>query len=108
MKTQNNLKITNEDFFNYIQELNATQLKGLNYKLSEVEPMLVSTGINGDSYESLLVGIERKGKTLLIKKVGEYAIVEKYTFKNGSYRLKGYNFGHVNFNSFTNYRVREI
>lgn len=103
-----NLKITNVDFLNYIQELSPLQLKGLNYKLSEVEAMKVTTGVNGDCYQSLLVGVERKGKTLLVKKTGEYAEVEKYTFKKGSYRLKGYNFGHVNFNSFTNYRVREI
>jgi hypothetical protein len=103
-----NLKITNEDFFNYIQGLTTSELKGLNYRLSEVEPMKVTTGIGGDKYGRLLVGVERKGKTLLIKGVGEYAEVEKYTFKRGRYSLKGYRFGHVNFNEFTNYRVKEI
>jgi len=108
MKSINRLKITNEDFFNYIQNLNATQLKALNFKLSEVNAMSVSTGINGDSYKSLLVGVERKGKTLLVEKVGGYAEVEKYTYKNKSYTLKGYNFGHVDFNKSIDYRVREI
>jgi len=124
METLNNLKITNEDFFNYIQELTPKELKGLNFKLSQVEPMKVTTGINGDTYGRLLVGIERKGKTLLIKGTGEFAEVEKYTYKKrnkpqsmkngggykvvGVYRIKGYNFGSVNFNEFTNYRVREI
>tara|TARA_R100000655_G_scaffold106962_2_gene156772 strand:- start:2102 stop:2464 length:363 start_codon:yes stop_codon:yes gene_type:complete len=118
-----NLKITNEDFFNYIQGLTTSELKGLNYRLSEVEPMKVTTGVGGDKYGRLLVGVERKGKTLLIKGVGEFAEVEKYTYKLrkkrarrwgdedkivGVYRLKGENFGHVNFNEFTNYRVREI
>ena len=28
-----NLKITNEDFFNYIQTLTKSELKGLNFKL---------------------------------------------------------------------------
>lgn len=108
MKTLENLKITNEDFFNYVQDLSPAQLKALNFKLAEVEPMKVTTGINGDCYKSFLIGIERKGKTLLIKRPGEWAEVRKYTFKNKRYSLKGYRFGHVNFNSFTDHRVKEI
>ena len=121
MKSINRLKITNEDFFNYIQGLNATQLKGLNFKLSEVKGMPISTGINGDSYARFITKIARKGKTIYVKD-GDYT--EAYTYKLrmrtqpmkygggkklvGVYKLKGRNYGHINFNTHTNYRVREI
>ncbi len=104
----NNLRITNEDFFNYIQSLTPSQLKGLNYKLENVEPMKITTSINGDTYARFLVRIERKGKTLIVKSKGEYAEEEKYTFSKEDYSLKGCNFGGINFNTHNNYRVREI
>ena len=97
-----NLKITNEDFFNYIQSLTANQLKGLNYKLMNVEPMKISTGVNGDSYKSFLIRIEKKGRTLIIKKEGRYAEEEIYTYKPKRAR-----YGGVNFNKHEDYRVRE-
>lgn len=97
-----NLKITNEDFFNYIQSLTANQLKGLNYKLMNVEPMKISTRINGDRYKANLVRIERKGKTIIVEKFGEEVV---YTFRKDAYRLKGYNFGGVDFNKHEDYRV---
>ena len=100
-----NLKITNEDFYNYIQLLTTSQLKGLNYKLENVEPMKISTRINGDCYKANLVRVERKGKTIILEKFGEE---EVYTFRKGMYRLKGYNFGGVDFNKHKNYRVSEI
>ena len=53
-----NLKITNEDFYNYIQSLTPNGLKGLNFKLDCVEPMKISTRINGDRYKANLVRIE--------------------------------------------------
>ena len=99
-----NLKVTNEDFYNYIQSLSANGIKALNFKLDCVEPMKISTQINGDSYKANLVRVERKGKTIIVEKFGEE---EVYTYRKGAYRLRGYNFGGVNFNKHEDYRVRE-
>lgn len=98
-----NLRITNEDFFNYIQSLTTSQLKGLNYKLENVKPMEISTGVNGDSYKSFLVRVEKKGRTLIVKKEGKYAEEETYTYKPKRAR-----YGGVNFNTHTDHLVREI
>ena len=46
MKT---FRTTNADFFEYLQDLSAGELKGLNYRL-ELEPMALSYGIGADSY----------------------------------------------------------
>tara|TARA_R100000231_G_scaffold97349_1_gene72794 strand:- start:184 stop:537 length:354 start_codon:yes stop_codon:yes gene_type:complete len=115
-----NVRITDQDFFNYIQSLTPSQLKGLNFKL-EIDPMPVSTGINGDSYATFITKIARKGKTIYVKD-GDYT--EAYTYKLrmrpqsmrdgggkklvGVYRLKGRNYGYINFNTHTDYRVKEI
>ena len=103
--TMKNLKVTNEDFLNYVQSLSANQVKALNYALAEVKPMKISTQINGDSYKANLVRVERKGKTIIVEKFGEE---EVYTFRKGAYRKKGYKFGGVNFNKHEDYRVSEI
>ena len=114
------VRITDQDFFNYIQSLTPSQLKGLNFKL-EIDPMPVSTCINGDSYARFINKIARKGKTIYVKN-GDYT--DTYTYKLrmqsqsmkdgggkklvGVYTLKGCNYGHINFNTHTDYRVKEI
>lgn len=100
-----NLKVTNQDFLNYVQSLSAKEVKVLNYVLAEVNPMKISTRINGDRYKANLVRVERKGKTIIVEKFGKE---EVYTFRKGMYILKGYNFGGVDFNKHEDYRVREI
>ena len=64
MKT---FRTTNADFFEYLQDLSAGELKGLNYRL-ELEPMALSYGIGADSYIVYLHEVRLKGRQLAISK----------------------------------------
>lgn len=111
-----NLKITNEDFFNYIQTLTKSELKGLNFKLS-LDPMPLTYSINGDSYINYLHEIKRNGKTLIINSSIEGEIEDEdgfiirendlFTYKRNRYFLKGRNYGGLDFNELKEYRVKE-
>lgn len=116
--TNKQLKISNQDFFEYIDGLKVSELKGLNYRL-EIEPMPLTYSINGDSYIMYLQKVERKGQTLIVNnEKGEYYDEdgflenenEKFTWRSDrkKYNLKGYNFGSLNFSILREYRVQEI
>mgnify|MGYP000901731789 CR=1 FL=1 len=116
MLKQDKMKISNQDFLNYIQGLTKSELKGLNFKL-ELNPMPLTYSINGDCYIQYLHQIKRNGKTLIVNSSinGEvededgFIISENdiFTFKNNSYSLKGYKFGGLNFNELKEHRVKE-
>lgn len=110
------MKISNQDFLNYIQGLTKSELNGLNFKL-ESDPMPLTYSINGDSYIKYLHEVKRNGKTLLINSTIEGSYIDEdgflenenkvFTFKNDRYSLKGYNFGKLNFNELVEHRVKE-
>jgi hypothetical protein len=110
------MKISNQDFLNYIQGLTKSELNGLNFKL-ESDPMPLTYSINGDCYIQYLHQIKRNGKTLIVNSSinGEvededgFIISENdiFTFKNNSYSLKGYKFGGLNFKELKEHRVKE-
>ena len=109
--------ITNKDFFDYIQELTISELKGLNFRL-ELNPMALTYSINGDSYIKYLHQIKRIGKSLLVNMTKEGSFIDEdgylenesdvFTFKNNRYSLKGRNYGSLDFNELIEHRVREI
>lgn len=96
------MKITNQDFLNYVQELTKSELKGLNFKL-QLDPMPLTYSINGDCYINYLHEIKRNGKTLLVNSTVDGPYIDEdgflenendvFTFKNDCYTLKGRNFG---------------
>ena len=112
----NNFRTTNEDFFQYLQDLSVGELKGLNYRL-ELNPMALSYGIGADSYIVYLHEVNRKGNQLAISKSVDspyfdedgflYNDLKMWSYSSAKkiYQSKG---GHLNFNEAKEYRDRSF